>query len=483
MMFQVGQQQPGALPQWAAQHGTCSLQSRGAAGAFIELEVDSSPAAVQAAQQAVQGGWQVGPYKVPARWGTSLQPAGTVQLTLTQPPLPFARQGYTATLLLAAGYEDFDVVAEFRGHSSLVGDAAVAGSPVDAIVAWVVPPPGDELLVHLPEAFNVPGRGQARVYVQGRTFGRPWLWEQEQQTYTSFSTMMRQRVAPPRHPASLGQQQRQQEQQQEQDLPPRQERQQQQPRGRAGQQQQGQQQQQRQRRQAQPQPQPPPPPPPQPPAPPTTSLDVEMEEADAAGQHLALPQDLYMAPAAPLAEESGPAQAPPALPPPGRPRKLTFKAWSESSWAADIRTTANTLAYDEGERQLNQEDLQRLLKQYWQDNRGLIVNMWGSGQPPDSQVLQWLRAQLQLEDKGYGSDGEEDQEPPDPAAAAAAGTAPGPTEVQTPAQPPPRRNPARSRGIRPGFLWAPAGADPSPRPASATSTSSRGRRRSRPLSQ
>lgn len=194
-----------------------------------------------------------------------------------------------------------------------------------------------------------------------------------------------------------------------------------------------------------------------------------------------------MAPAAPLAEESGPlqapARAPSAHPPPGRPRRLTFKAWSDSSWAEDIKAAANTLAYDEGERQLNHEDLQQLLKQYWKDNRGLIVNMWGSGQPPDHQVLQWLRTRLQLEDKGYGSGGEEDQEPPDPAATAAAEAASGLQEVQTPAQPPPRRNPARSRGMRPGFLWAPAGVDPAPRPVPATSTSSRGRRRSRPQSQ
>lgn len=210
-----------------------------------------------------------------------------------------------------------------------------------------------------------------------------------------------------------------------------------------------------------------------------------MEDVAAAEQHPGLPQDLYMAPAEPLAQGEGPpAATPPALPLPRPPRRPTFAAWSTGSWAEDIRSAANTLAYEEGERQLTQADLQQLLAQYWADHGGLIREMWGKGQPPDRHDLQWLRVQLQLPDKGYGSDGEDDQEPPDTAAAAATETASGLPEVQTPAQPPPRRNPPRNRGMRPGFLWTSVGADPSPHPVPATtSTSSRGRRQSRPQGQ
>lgn len=187
-VFQQGQQQEEAdssdLLQYAAAHHTCSsVEARGRSG-FVDVLLHKADAAVSAAMQCVRsGGLQVGPRRVPVSWAAAAQPADAVRIVFMNPPLQFARQGFTRTVLAAAGYDDLDVVHEQLGFSRLVGDAAMRVPCADSIVAYVRAADGDLILRQLPDAFEC-GDGRhvpTTIFVEGRTAQQPQLWQHEQQ--------------------------------------------------------------------------------------------------------------------------------------------------------------------------------------------------------------------------------------------------------------------------------------------------------------
>jgi hypothetical protein len=187
-VFQQGQQQDAAdssdLLQYAAAHHTCSSVEARCRSGFVDVLLHTADAAVSAAMQCVRsGGLQVGPRRVPVTWAAAAQPADTVRIVFMNPPLQFVRQGFTRTVLAAAGYDDVEVPHEQLGFSRLVGDAAMRVPCADSIVAYVRAADSDLILQQLPDAFEC-GDGRhvpTTIFVEGRSAQQPQKWQQEQQ--------------------------------------------------------------------------------------------------------------------------------------------------------------------------------------------------------------------------------------------------------------------------------------------------------------
>lgn len=187
-VFQAGQQQEEAdssnLLQYADAHRTCSPAEARDRSGFVDVQLHNADAAVAAALQCVRrGGLQVGSRRVPVTWAAATQPADTVRIVFMNPPLQFARQGFTRTVLAAAGYDDLEVVHEQLGFSRLVGDATMRVPCADSIVAYVRAADRDLILRQLPDAFEC-GDGRhvpTTIFVEGRSAQQPQKWQQEQQ--------------------------------------------------------------------------------------------------------------------------------------------------------------------------------------------------------------------------------------------------------------------------------------------------------------
>ena len=187
-VFQTGQQQEEAdssnLLQYADAHRTCSSAEARDRSGFVDVQLHNADAAVAAALQCVRsGGLQVGSRRVPVSWAAAAQPAETVRIVFMNPPLQFARQGFTRTVLAAAGYDDLEIVHEQLGFSRLVGDAAMRVPCVDSVVAFVRAADSDLILRQLPDAFEC-GDGRhvpTTIFVEGRSTQQPHKWQQEQQ--------------------------------------------------------------------------------------------------------------------------------------------------------------------------------------------------------------------------------------------------------------------------------------------------------------
>jgi hypothetical protein len=165
-------------------HRNCSPAEARGRGGYVDLLLHAAPAAVVAVQQCMQNGHiQLGERRVPVSWAAVAQPAGTVCIKVVNPPLQFARQGFTRAMLMAAGYDEVAVVHEQLGHSRLMGDADMRFPCADCIVAYVRAPEDDLILCHLPDTFVVADRPglPCSIYVDGRTAQQPQLWEQEQE--------------------------------------------------------------------------------------------------------------------------------------------------------------------------------------------------------------------------------------------------------------------------------------------------------------
>lgn len=187
-LFQQGQQQDdtdsSSLLQHVQCHRSCSAAEARGRGGYVDVLLHAADAAVVAAQQCVHGGsLHVGTHRVPVSWAAAAQPADTVRVLVMNPPLQFARQGFTQCLLTAAGYEGLQVMHEQLGHSRVSGDAAMRIPCADSILAYVQAPEDDPILCQLPDIFQVTDRPglPCTVYVDGRTAQQPQLWQQEQQ--------------------------------------------------------------------------------------------------------------------------------------------------------------------------------------------------------------------------------------------------------------------------------------------------------------
>jgi hypothetical protein len=92
--------------------------------------------------------------RVPFFWVTATQPAGTVCIQVVNPPLQFARKGFSRAMLKAAGYEEVAVVHEQLGNSRLMGDADMRTPCADCIVAYVQAPDEELILRQQPQLWE-----------------------------------------------------------------------------------------------------------------------------------------------------------------------------------------------------------------------------------------------------------------------------------------------------------------------------------------
>ncbi|KAF8063817.1 hypothetical protein HT031_003674 [Scenedesmus sp. PABB004] len=180
LLVQGGQPLP-----WAAGYTTCDRDGQRTPGATVAIAVkpdEQSRAA--AAAVAAAGVLQLGGCAVPAAWGRTAAPAGTVKVLVQGLPedLWERGQGVMAALLVAAGYGPDLAVSEHWGCSSAFGDAPAALPCADTLVAYVRTPPGEPMLSRLPDDFVSDGR-RVRVYVAGRAAGEWRGWRASEQTY------------------------------------------------------------------------------------------------------------------------------------------------------------------------------------------------------------------------------------------------------------------------------------------------------------
>jgi hypothetical protein len=206
LLVRTGVGDPGILP-WAA------VQQHSKDVSVLEFAAHDTPAARQAAREAVEGGTvTVDGYDIPVSWGRrSAPPPGCIAVALHQLPVEFVRKGCCAVLLAAANQEG-EVLCEFLGGSRLTGDAALFCPAADTVVAWVRPPQNDPLLTSLPSSFEVLGRPTAKIEVQGRPSLAPEQWPHL--TQQSIAARERARREVSRHAP----QQQQHQQQQHDDL-------------------------------------------------------------------------------------------------------------------------------------------------------------------------------------------------------------------------------------------------------------------------
>ena len=232
-LFRVAAQHPSDALWWAVQHKTSQDLCR------VQVVVADTDAARLAAQQAVAAGSiTVGDFTIPVQQGPRHDaPGDCVVLIMSQLPIRYARQGSTAALMAAAGQRG-EVVAEFLGGSSHMGDADTSCPCADTVVAWVRAPAEDPLLVSLPSSFQVAEGLSATLHVAGRPTWCPQQWQPATAAALAAQARVRciaESYRQPQSPQGPPQQpQQQQHQQQQGDVGPR--RGQQQQRGRQQQQ-------------------------------------------------------------------------------------------------------------------------------------------------------------------------------------------------------------------------------------------------------
>jgi hypothetical protein len=138
-MTRMGLVRPNSTQVWAARQ-----QHRKEEGTVLMTVLDT-PAAQAAARDTVAAGYvTVGEgdsaILVPVSWAPTTQPAGCVVVTIHQLPPQYARER-VGTALLKAAQQPGQVVAEFLGGSTLMGDAQLTCPAADTVVLWVQPPP------------------------------------------------------------------------------------------------------------------------------------------------------------------------------------------------------------------------------------------------------------------------------------------------------------------------------------------------------
>lgn len=188
-LFQAGQQQQedtdsSSLMQCVQYHRSCSPAEARSRSGHVDVLLHPGDAAFAAAQQCVSNGHiKVGTRRIPVTWAAAPQPPDSVKVTVSNPPLQFARQGFTECLLAAAGYDGLQVVHEQLGNSRVSGDAAMRIPCADSIVIYVRAPEEDLILCRMPDTFEVMDRPglPASIFVDGRTAKQPQLWQKEQQ--------------------------------------------------------------------------------------------------------------------------------------------------------------------------------------------------------------------------------------------------------------------------------------------------------------
>jgi hypothetical protein len=171
LLWREGLVRPNSTQQFAALHQTSKH------GDTVVMLVHQDAASQAAAHAAVTAGHiSVGPYQVPISWARSTMPAGCTEVTVHQLPVEWVRVGCGTALLEAAGQQG-EVVCEFLGGSSWMGDARLSCPAADAVVIWVRYPEDDPLLTKLPSGFQVPGRARVQLNVRGRPSMKPELWQ------------------------------------------------------------------------------------------------------------------------------------------------------------------------------------------------------------------------------------------------------------------------------------------------------------------
>ena len=415
-LFRHGLQRPNNTQTWAALHQHSDD--------VITVSVLDSPAAQAAAAEAVAAGrLEVGDFSVPVSWAPAMPPAGSIVVIVQNMPLQYARKGYMTALLRAAGQEGI-VVCEFLGGSTWMGYAALSCPAADSLVAWVVPPPHDRLLTKLPSSFTVPGGPTVQIQVAGRPSLAPHLWLQlNQQLSRQFQAAMHavdaaiaadEEVPASSSAAPLPQPQQPEGPQQPFHQSAQHHEQQQQPQKPGGQQQlqreERQQQSQQQQQQA-------------PvglrgsadsvmtPAAPLSPLQEQQQQLQQQQQLLHQAQqllqqqqqgDVEMEDEQPLGGVRHPADCLPADPfAAGEAHAAWQQRLVEEMWEDAERVA------DEAERQLTHADRQQLQQAFL----SCFNSMLQSGTcPPEHEVRSWLREQLGIRDRGYGSDSDSDGE-------------------------------------------------------------------------
>jgi len=231
MLFRVGVQRPNSTMQWA------DVMQQDASMSTLRVAVQDSPAARQAAREAVAAGAvTVEGLSIPVTWARqAATPSDCTQVTLHQLPLAMVRKG-VGDLLLSAAQQPGVVVAEYIGGSKTTGDAALACPFADTVVLLVQGPEDDPLLANLPASFSVLDGPDVRIEVKGRPSLAPHTWPAITAAYLQAREEGLQRARAQLQPSSGSQpqqqpqQRRRQQQQQQQPQQPQQQRAQPRPR-------------------------------------------------------------------------------------------------------------------------------------------------------------------------------------------------------------------------------------------------------------
>lgn len=411
---QIGSSQD--LARLAQAHQTCSPAKRATVDGTLQLLIQPTAAALAAAHQQTAGGYvQIGTHRVPVRWSAAPRPPGAIRVLVDHAPPALARKGLTASLLLLSGYKEdsFQVLEEHLGHSSVTGDAALLAPCADTVVAWVVPPADDPLLVHLPDSFEVHNCSEkvANIYVEGRTARQPWLWPGEQAA--TLSSMAK--------AASIQQELRlylagpqQQQPQQQQPLQP----------GAEG---------------------------PEADMPDVgaaeagNQVDADMQDAPEPAEASVLPGDPFQQQPQPQqrqqreAQQQQQPQGSQQQPQPQqrqlRSSPSAFQQWSSNSGLAQSLMMLVEQVLEEGEASRPPAGPDQLRRSFWAAHRQKIM---AEGDPSDAEAKAWLRQHLEVQQAAYDSDSDSDLEQ---AAAEAADAAPAAAAAALLAQLPPARSP------------------------------------------
>ena len=152
MLSAEGEAQP--FP-WLLFTRPCSDATRAGRAAYIELLARADPASTTAALAAAAAGHLVvGQHTIPVVQMNNAQPIDTVEMVVLNPPLELGFEGFTSALMAAAGYDDITVAAEFKGGSRGAGGAIENTKQFTSVVAWVIAPEDDPMLLRLPDTFK-----------------------------------------------------------------------------------------------------------------------------------------------------------------------------------------------------------------------------------------------------------------------------------------------------------------------------------------
>ena len=409
LLTRDGLQRPNSTQKFADLHQTRQVEDT------VDMLVGQGAAEMAAAREAVAEGYvSVGSFNVPISWAPSTLPAGCTPVTVHQLPVEWVRQG-CGTALLRAAQQQGEVVCEFLGGSSWMGDAQLSCPAADAVVLWVRYPPEDPFLTQLPSGFQVQGRSGVQINVAGRPSLAPETWLQLTQRRLRLQQTVYDAVQRAATAAS-----------QPENAQPQRRRQQQQDTGPQQQQRRQQQQQQQQHDAARND---------------TAQRDVEMYPADPAqpmdvhnsSQHTTQQQPLLQqrqqqqdvdmdsgagsgtagaaagASTAAGAAEGVQLQGPPAELLPSDPfgDQHSHDAWVRLQQEQMLRD-ATELVADEAEdseaRKLTAQDKRRLQAAF---SRDFAAQLQQQDCPPELQVRTWLRQQLGISQLSY-DDGEDD---------------------------------------------------------------------------